>query len=128
MGWLSSLNPLNLISSAVSSIGNTVKSFTGSNDMDRMLSFERLKEMDNDMGMKMLEWKMSLSANGNWLTKSVRPVIAYSFIIQYWASKAGYVAPMTPADYEMFKVIVIFYFSSRGVEKIADKLLKLKKG
>lgn len=127
MSWLSSLNPLKLISSAVSSLGSTVKSFTGSNDMDRMMSFERLKQLDAKTGMKMLEWKIALSANGNWLTKSVRPIIAFSFIGMWWHSKIVGV-PMTPQDAEMFKVVVIFYFSSRGAEKIADKLLKLKKG
>ena len=124
MSFLSSLNPIK----AIGSLFKGVKSLTGSNDLDRMLSFERLKEMDNATGMKMLEWKMSLSANGNWLTKSVRPMIAYSFLFNYWASKYGYIDPMTTEDYEMFKVVVIFYFSSRGVEKIADKLMKLKNG
>lgn len=123
MSFLDSINPLKL----VSSLFKGVKSFTGSNDLDRMKSLEKLTQMDSTIATKMIDWKMSLSANGNWLTKSVRPMIAYSFIANWWYSKISEI-PMTTEDYEMFKVVVIFYFTSRGVEKIADKLMKLKNG
>ncbi len=123
MSFLDSFNPLKLITS----LGKTVKLFTGSTDQDRMESLEKLSKLDNNLANKMIDWKMSLSSNGNWLTKSVRPIIAFSFIGLFWYSKI-YGVKMTPEDYEMFKVVVIFYFTSRGVEKIADKLLKLKKG
>lgn len=122
MSFLDSINPLK----AISSLFKGIKSFTGSNDLDRMNQLKEMTTIDNKLTMKILDWKMSMEKNGNWFTRSVRPMIAYTFLALFILSKFGYVDVFTLEDQNNFQNIVLFYFGLRSTEKIVKSLKEMK--
>lgn len=111
----------------ISPVGKVIKSFTGSNDLERMQELKEMTKIDNNLTMKILDWKMSMEKNGNWFTRSVRPMIAYTFLALFIASKFGYIDVFTLEDQENFQNIVLFYFGLRTGEKITSKLMEVRK-
>jgi len=63
----------------IGSIFKGVKSLV-TTDKDRLDAVERMAKLDNSFGVKELDYKIELAKSGNWFTKSVRPMIAYTFL------------------------------------------------
>ena len=119
MGWLSG------IGDALGGIFKGVKSLV-TTDKDRLDAVERMAKLDNSFGAKELDYKIELAKSGNFLTKSVRPVIAYFFLFMYGLNKSRQDFVFTEKDYELFLYIVLFYFGLRSSEKFVGMFKKGK--
>ena len=93
-------------------------------DKDRLDAVERMAKIDTAFGSKELDYKISLSANGNFYTRSVRPTIAYVFLLLYVKHKSIQDFVFDDRDYELFLYIVGFYFALRGTEKFIGSFTK----
>ena len=87
-------------------------------DKDRLDAVERMANIDTAFGAKELEYKIELAKSGNWFTKSVRPMIAYTFLGLYVNSKYEQDFIFDYKDYELFLYVVLFYFGLRSSEKL----------
>lgn len=117
MGWLSFISePLKAVFGGVKSLVTT--------DNDRLKSIERMKKLGDDFGKKELDYKIELSKSGNWFTRSVRPMVAYTFLFLYIQTKLDVGLEFSEQDYELFLTIVKFYFGLRSAEKLAGILKK----
>jgi hypothetical protein len=73
-----------------------------------------------------------IAEQGNWVTRSVRPLFALPFILFTWKVIVwdkllagwthGNTDPLDPQMWGVFMSIVIAFFGGRSVEKVADKI------
>lgn len=120
MGWITG------IGDALGGIFKGVKSLV-TTDKDRLEAVERMQVLGDKFGEKELDYKIELAKSGNSFTKSVRPMIAYTFLGLYINSKAKDDFRFSEADYELFLYIVLFYFGLRSSEKLVSVFKGIKK-
>lgn len=106
-----------IIPDAFKALFGGVKSLV-TTDKDRLEAVERMQELGNSFGAKELDYRIELSKSGNWFTKSVRPMIAYTFLGLYIQSKLDLGIEFNEQDYDLFLAIVMFYFGLRSTEKV----------
>lgn len=70
-----------------------------------------------------------IAEQGNWITRSVRPLFAMPFIIFCWkvvvwdkVMGLGTTDPLDPKMWGVFMAVVIAYMGGRSAERVADKL------
>jgi hypothetical protein len=70
-----------------------------------------------------------IAEQGNWITRSVRPMFALPFIIFCWKVVVwdkvlglGTTDPLDPKMWGVFMAVVIAYMGGRSAERVADKL------
>lgn len=70
-----------------------------------------------------------IAEQGNWVTRSVRPMFALPFIIFCWKVVVwdkvlglGTTDPLDPKMWGVFMAVVIAYMGGRSAERVADKL------
>lgn len=76
-----------------------------------------------------------IAEQGNWVTRSVRPVWAFPFIAFTWKVIVwdkllgwGTTDPLDPKMWGVFMAMVIAYFGGRSAEKVADKIAGVFRG
>jgi hypothetical protein len=70
-----------------------------------------------------------IAEQGNWITRSVRPMFAAPFIIFCWKVVVwdkvlglGTTDPLDPRMWGVFMAVVIAYMGGRSAERVADKI------
>ena len=96
------------------------------------------REMDVEAQERELQAKMVIAEQGNIITRSVRPLMAASFILFMWKVIVwdkvlgwGTTDALDPKMWGVFMAVVVAYMGGRvietGTSKIADAITKMKK-
>jgi hypothetical protein len=84
-----------------------------------------------DLDQKEAEVNASIiiAEQGNWMTRSVRPMFALPFIVFCWKVVVwdkvlglGTTDPLDPRMWGVFMAVVIAYMGGRSAERVADKI------
>ena len=70
-----------------------------------------------------------IAEQGNWITRSVRPLFALPFIVFCWKVVVwdkvlglGTTDPLDPKMWGVFMAVVVAYMGGRSAERVADKI------
>lgn len=87
------------------------------------------RSFDLDQREAEVNASMVIAEQGNWLTRSVRPMFAAPFIIFTWKVVVwdkvlglGTTDPLDPRMWGVFMAVVIAYMGGRSAERVADKI------
>jgi hypothetical protein len=87
------------------------------------------RSFDLDQREAEINASMVIAEQGNWITRSVRPMFALPFIIFCWKVVVwdkvlglGTTDPLDPKMWGVFMAVVIAYMGGRSAERVADKL------
>ncbi len=87
------------------------------------------RSFDLDQKEAEVNASMVIAEQGNWLTRSVRPMFAAPFIIFTWkvivwdkVIGLGTTDPLDPRMWGVFMAVVIAYMGGRSAERVADKI------
>jgi hypothetical protein len=131
---------LNTVSGGlIGSIGDTVKQFV-TTDADRLAAQQAIEKQVQDYTLQLANQLQSVEqeltdrqkndmASDSWLSKNVRPltmvfltlsvvVLAYLSIFALDAGKVALLSPWIDTLKDLLQTVFVFYFGSRGFEKI----------
>ncbi len=107
----------------VKNLGNSIDQVVTSKE-EKLELKNKLREMELDFSKALNEevserWKADMSANGNWLTKSVRPVVFISLVFTYifMILNGTYTNMQIYSIQNVALTVISAYIGSRGIEK-----------
>lgn len=122
-GWLANLVAGPIIGKVID--GYKAKLAAG-NDRDRMAADLAAKELAVDQRANELRTQLLIAEQGRWYTAIIRPLFALPLIIYFWKTIIwdkvlgwGSTDPLTGMIGEWAGWIILAYFGSRGLEKVA---------
>jgi len=129
LGWLGNLLGGPFAKAAVDAYRAKL---TAENTTEKTVADLAAREMSLDQREAEVNAQVVIAEQGNWVTRSVRPLFALPFILFTWkvvvwdkllhAWTNGSTDPLDPRLWGVFMAIVVAYFGGRSAENVATKI------
>lgn len=133
MEWLAKL----LVGSALSPLINAVlgwqkQKLDAAGSHDARVAELAQRELALDQREAEVQAQVVIAEQGNWMTRSVRPILGFAACVLTWKLLVwdlalgqwthGHTDELSPQAYWLVTTIVIAYMGGRSFEKVADKI------
>lgn len=102
---------------------------TANNTSENIAQQVAIRALELDQREAEMNAKVVIAEQGNWVTRSVRPLMAMPFILFLWKVVVwdkvlgwGTTDPLDPKMWGVFMAVVVAYMGGRSAERVADKI------